>query len=282
MKTSIAAAFGLPPLHDPTDILNAHDRLIDSTLIDAQLAVTMTPLKFEPYAGADALTYILRGEPLQILGDWNGWQLVVSVIDGYLGWLGHSAVTSSVLEPTHRSNAPLSHIFSAPDLKSKPISTLTMGAYIVVSSSAENGFLPLEGGGWVFAKHLSVIGSYENDPVSVAERFIGAPYLWGGRSALGMDCSGLVQMSLASCGHRVHRDSNCQFKSIGRALQEGERPMRGDLAFFPGHVGWMLDSLHMLHANATHMAVTVDTVDAVTGWIAAETDTPPFLGFRRP
>jgi len=282
MKTSIAAAFGLPPLHDPTDILPEHDRLIDSKLIDAQLAVTMTPLRFDPYPDAEVLTYVLKGEPLQILGDWNGWQMVVSVIDGYLGWLDLSAITTAVLEPTHRACTPLSHIYSAPDLKSKPTSTLTMGSYVNVASSAENGFLPLESGGWVYARHLTVIGAYEDDPVSIAERFISAPYLWGGRSALGIDCSGLVQISLASCGHRVHRDSGCQFKSIGRPLKEGEKPMRGDLAFFPGHVGWMLDNVHMLHANATHMAVTVDTVDDVTKWVAAETEAQPFLGYRRP
>lgn len=282
MNTSVAAAFGLPILHDPTDIISAHARLIKCQMIDAQVATSMAPLKFDPDTASETLTYVLKGEPLQVLGEKGPWQLVVSVIDGYLGWLDQNAVAPEVQDPTHRVSAPLSHIYSAPDLRSKPISTLVMGAYVNVTGSAENKFMPLEGGGWVYERHLQVIGSYQADPIAIAESMIGAPYLWGGRSKLGIDCSGLVQMALASCGHRVHRDSGPQFSSLGRALEDGESPMRGDLAFFPGHVGWMLDSVHILHANATHMAVTVDTVGDVTEWVAAEeSEKPPFLGFKR-
>jgi len=281
MNTSVAAAFGLPPLFDPTDILGAHDRLINSKIIDAQVTAAMAPLKFDPDSESETLSYALKGEPLQVLGEKGIWTLVVLVIDGYLGWLDQSAVSPNVKDPTHRVSAPLSHIYSAPDLKSKPISTLVMGSYVNIIGSAQNKFMPLDSGGWVYEKHLSVIGTYANDPVAVAESMIGSPYLWGGRSTLGTDCSGLVQVSLAACGHRVHRDSGPQYKSLGRALESNESPARGDLAFFPGHVGWMLDSVHLLHANATHMAVTVDTVDTVTEWIANETESPPFLGIRR-
>jgi cell wall-associated NlpC family hydrolase len=281
MNTSIAAAFGLTPLHDPTGILLDHPRLIDSTTIDAQVAVAMAPLKLEPDQRSETQTFVLRGEPLQILGEYQEWQLAVSVIDGYLGWLDQGAIAQQLQEPTHRLKVPLSHSFSAPDLKSPPAGTLSMGSYIHVTGSAQNGFMPLEGGGWVFEGHLAVIGAYVEDPLTVAESFIGAPYLWGGRSALGIDCSGLVQMALASCGHRVHRDSGPQLASLGRNLDPSEMPMRGDLAFFPGHVGWMLDSTHLLHANATNMAVTIDPVDDVTNWVAAETDKPPFSGFKR-
>jgi len=206
---------------------------------------------------------------------------VVSVIDGYLGWLDQGVVSPDVNEPTHRVSAPLSHVYSAPDLKSKPLSTLVMGSYVNVTGSSQNRFMPLDDGGWVFENHLAIIGKYADDPITTAESLIGAPYLWGGRSTLGVDCSGLVQIALASCGYRVHRDSGPQFLSLGRPLKKTETPLRGDLAFFPGHVGWMLDSVHILHANATHMAVTVDTIDAVTKWITGETDEPPFSGFRR-
>lgn len=281
MNTSIAAAFGLPPLHDPGGLLESHARLLNCTMIDAQVAVPMAPLKKDPEATAETLTYVLRGEPLQILGEYGSWQLAVSVIDGYLGWLDHGAIQAEVHDPTHRITVPLSHLYSAPDLKSQPVGALTMGSYINIVGSAVKGFMPLDTGGWLYSKHLDVVGQYRDDPVTIAESFISAPYLWGGRSALGIDCSGLVQLALASCGHRVHRDSGPQLKSLGRSLKKGEKAMRGDLAFFPGHVGWMLDSTHLLHANATNMAVTIDPVDEVTQWVARETDKPPFSGFKR-
>jgi cell wall-associated NlpC family hydrolase len=281
LKTSVAAAFGLPPLYDPTQILGERPRLINSTLIDGQLSAPMAPLKFDPDIESETLSYILKGEPLQVLAETNGWQLVVSVIDGYLGWLDANIVSAEVQDPTHRVSAPLSHVYSAPNLKSKPLSTLVMGSYVNVTGSSQHHFMPLTKGGWAFEGHLDVVGTYQNDPVTVAESLIGAPYLWGGRTALGIDCSGLVQMALAACGHRVHRDSGPQYQSLGRVLEDSEKPQRGDLAFFPGHVGWMLDSVHLLHANASKMAVTVNTVDTVTGWIAAETRNPPFLGYKR-
>ena len=281
MSTSIAEAFGLPALYDPTAIVDEHERLINSTLIDAQVSTTMTPLKFNPDLESETVSYVLRGEPLQVLGEKGPWQIVVSTIDGYLGWIDQSAVSVDVQEPTHRVCVPLGHIYSAPDLKSNPLSTLVMGSYVQAIGSAQNQFMPLDTGGWVFERHLAVVGAYADDPVLIAESLIGAPYLWGGRSSLGIDCSGLVQLALASCGHRVHRDSWAQFQSLGRALKKSEKPARGDLAFFPGHVGWMLDNVHLLHANATNMAVTIDTVEQVTSWIAAETDNPPFLGYRR-
>jgi len=281
MKTSVAEAFGLPPLFDPTAIVEEHERLIASSIFDAQVSSTMAPLKFDANANSETLTYVLKGEPLQVLGEKGAWQLVVSAIDGYFGWLDQSAVSVDVKDPTHRVSAPLCHIYSAPDLKSNPVSTLVMGSYVNVTGSAQNGFMPLASGGWVYEKHLAIVGAYADDPVSVAESLIGAPYLWGGRSSMGIDCSGLVQLALASCGYRVLRDSWTQFKSLGRILEDGEPPARGDLAFFPGHVGWMLDNMHLLHANATNMAVTVDTVDTVTDWIAEETSNPPFLGFKR-
>ncbi len=281
LKASVAEAFGLPDLYDPTDIIDRHDRLVHSATIDAQVHATMTPLKYDPDDASETLTYLLKGEPLQVLGETEGWQLVVSVIDGYLGWIDIASLRPDVLGPTHRVNMPLSHIYSAPDIKSKPTSALVMGSYVTITGSAQNSFMPLKEGGWVFEKHLAIVGQYQSDPVLIAESMIGAPYLWGGRSALGIDCSGLVQVALASCGHRVHRDSGAQFESLGRLLEDGETPMRGDLAFFPGHVGWMLDSLHILHANSTQMAVTIDTVNIVIKRIAQETELPPFSGFKR-
>ncbi len=281
METSNIASFGLPALHDPDCVMEGQSRLIDSIVIDAQVSTVVAPLKFDPDIDSETLTYVIHGEPLQVLGETGPWQLVVSVLDGYLGWIDHGSVAPSVTEPTHTVCVPLAHVYSSPDLKSNPVKTLPLGSYVAVTGSAQNGFMPLAGGSWIFARHVAVVGDYDEDPVSVAECFVGVPYLWGGRTTLGMDCSGLVQVSLAACGMRVHRDSGTQFASLGRLLAEDETPDRGDLAFFPGHVGWMLDSEYILHANATNMAVTVDRLEDVISWVAAETDKPPFSGFKR-
>jgi len=281
METSSAASFGLSPLHDPAGIMQDQARLIDSILIDAQVTSVVAPLKIDPEAESETLTYVLYGEPLQVLAETGSWQLVVSVTDGYLGWIDQRSVSGKVTEPTHTVCVPLTHRYEAPDLKTNPVKTLPLGAYVTATGSAENGFLPLVDGSWVFIRHLRVIGNYDDDPVAVAECFAGVPYLWGGRSVLGIDCSGLIQVSLAACGRRVHRDSGTQLDSLGNFLKEGEHPQRGDLAFFPGHVGWMLDSEYILHANATHMAVTIDRLEDVISWVAAQTTTPPFLGFKR-
>lgn len=281
METSNTASFGLPPLHDPTGVMEDQSRLIDSIVIDAQVATVVAPLKFDPDIDSETLTYVIYGEPLQVLGETGTWQLVVSVLDGYLGWVDHGAVAATVSEPTHTVCVPLAHVYESPDLKSNPVKTLPLGSYVTVTGSAQNGFMPLAGGNWVFARHMAVVGDYDDDPVSVAECFIGVPYLWGGRTTLGMDCSALVQVALGACGCRVHRDSGAQFASLGRPLEDGENPKRGDLAFFPGHVGWMVDSEYILHANATNMAVTVDRLDDVIKWVAAQTDEPPFSGFKR-
>lgn len=281
METSNISSFGLPPLHDPEGIIEGQSRLIDSILIDAQVATVVAPLKFDPDIESETLTYVVYGEPLQVLGETGTWQLVVSVLDGYLGWVDHGAVSATVTEPTHTVCVPMAHMYSSPDLKSNPVQTLPLGSYVTVTGSAQNGFMPLAGGHWVFARHVAIVGDYDDDPVSVAECFVGVPYLWGGRTMLGMDCSGLVQISLAACGFRVHRDSGTQFASLGRLLGKDETAQRGDLAFFPGHVGWMLDHQYILHANATNMAVTIDRLEEVIAWVAAETEEPPFYGFRR-
>lgn len=281
MGTSSTASFGLPAIHDPYGVMQDQSRLIDSIMIDAQVATVVAPLKYDPESASETLTYVIFGEPLQVLGETGSWQLVVSVVDGYLGWVDHGAVSSTVVEPTHSVCVPMAHVYEAPDLKSNPVMTLPLGAYVTVTGSVQNGFMPLAGGNWVFARHLAVVGDFDDDPVSVAECFIGVPYLWGGRTTLGMDCSGLVQVSLAACGQRVHRDSGTQFDSLGRLLADDETPRRGDLAFFPGHVGWMVDKEYILHANATNMAVTVDRLEDVIKWVAAQTDKPPFSGFKR-
>lgn len=278
--------FGLPPLYDPANLLEKSNHLLRASIIDGLGARPIVAVKAKPDADAETLTELLYSEPVQILAEMPGWWFIISIIDGYMGWVPDSAIDEFDVLPSHRVSAPLSHVYREPDLKSAPEVVLPMGAFITLPGVSENGFSELHVGGWIYEKHVTPVGMGTADPVETAESFIGSPYLWGGRSKLGIDCSGLVQIALAAAGHRVHRDSGPQYESLGRALEVGEKPMRGDLAFFPGHVGVMVDGIHLLHANATHMMVTVDPLEDVTGWVEAEMKQkgrtgPAFLGFRR-
>ncbi len=282
-KMGLLKPYGLPALHDPKNELQSNSSLCECVSIDAQCILPWAALKSAPQNSATTVSELLYGEPLQILEREDAWLKVACITDGYVGWVLAGATARGLTRPSHRICVPMTHIYRSPDLKSEPLLPLPMASYVHIKSPAplENGFLPHENGGFVFSAHLKPLGAFSDDPVSVAERYLGVPYLWGGRTLIGIDCSGLIQLALSAAGHRVLRDSGSQFKSLGRPLEDGEKAARGDLAFFPGHVGWMLDSVHLLHANATHMAVTVDTVDDVTEWVRKDGAKEPFSGFRR-
>lgn len=282
-KMKSVKSYGLPALFDPQEELARSSKLVDCIQIDVQCTTPWAALKSEPDTAAMTVSEALFGEPFQLLDRKDAWLKVAAITDGYSGWILAGATTRGQVHPTHRVAVPMTHIYRSADIKSEPLLPLPMGSYLQVkkSNAAEKGFLPLETGGYVFAKHVAPLGGFVDDPVTVAESFLGAPYLWGGRTKMGIDCSGLVQLALSAAGHRIHRDSGAQLRSLGRKLAKHEQPARGDLAFFPGHVGWMVDAVHLLHANATHMAVTVDTVDQVIETVRATGEPNPFSGFRR-
>lgn len=188
------------------------------------------------------------------------WAWIQLVRDGYVGYVPADAVGREVTEPTHRVSAVGTWLYPEANIKAPPITHLTMGCEIAVKTLGER-FAELQSGEFIIGRHIMERTRFARDYVAVAERFIGTPYLWGGRSRLGLDCSGLVQLALEATGVSCPRDSDMQKAQLGTELlipSDLEGLDRGDLVFWPGHVGIMADGVMLLHANAFHMSVTVE------------------------
>lgn len=216
-----------------------------------------TPLQLDPSPEAPLATEALKGERVTIYDtNGEGWAWGQLAADGYVGWLPANALTTPGASPTHKVISLRTFVFPVPSIKALPLEALPFGARLVVARS-EGGFAVTASGAFVPAVHLAPIGAYETDFVAVAERFVGAPYLWGGKTMLGLDCSGLVQIALTACGISCPRDSDMQEQALGTAAEPSD-PQRGDLFFWKGHVGIASDRESLLHANAFHMAVAIE------------------------
>ncbi len=215
------------------------------------------PLRCDPSPEALLATEALKGERV-IVFDTNGegWAWGQLAADGYVGWLPANALAAPGPPPTHKVASLRTFVFPVPSIKVLPLEALPFGARLAVTRS-EAGFAVTPSGGFVPAVHLVPIGKYETDVVAVAERFLGAPYLWGGKTMLGLDCSGLVQVALSACGISCPRDSDMQEAALGVAVDASD-PQRGDLVFWKDHVGMVRDRSSLLHANAFHMAVVIE------------------------
>lgn len=225
-------------------------------------AASSAMLRGAPDAGAVAVTELLRGEAFHMLDARGGWAWGYCGHDHYVGYVPVEALGEPV-DATHVTRA-VALVFAGADIKSPVRGLLPAGARL--AGTIEGDFLAT-GEGFVHARHLRAPGTRERDWVAVAERYLGAPYVWGGRG-LGVDCSGLVQMALAACGIAAPRDTDQQAREIGMALPEDTALRRGDLVFFPGHVGLMLDEARIIHANAFWMAVTVEPLAEVIARLA--------------
>lgn len=217
----------------------------------------LAPLRREPAHDAPLDTEVLHGEEVVVYETTEeGWVWGQAKRDGYVGWLPESALSEDGAAPTHRVGALRAFVFPKADIKAPPLASLSFGSSFVALRE-EKSFVVSANGGFIPKQHAVAIDFREQDPVEVARRFLGTPYLWGGRSSLGLDCSGLVQLALQSAGIEAPRDSDMQ-QRIGRAVSfsGGEKALaRGDLIFWKGHVGFYAGEGRFLHANAHHMAV---------------------------
>ncbi|MCV6586718.1 MAG: NlpC/P60 family protein [Marinibacterium sp.] len=205
------------------------------------------------------------GQPFTVLDTRDGWAFGFDPGDGYVGYLRAAQLTDGPA-PSHRITARASHIYSAPDIKSPEIAMLGLGS--LIRGRPQGDFLALEPGGYVPLAHVAPVDTTTPDPASVAETLLGTPYLWGGDSAFGIDCSGLVQLAQHSAGRDCPRDSDLQARH-GRDIGQDEPLLRGDVICWKGHVGLMLDAHTLIHANAHHMAVAIEPLDAALTRIAA-------------
>jgi cell wall-associated NlpC family hydrolase len=223
------------------------------------------PLRRAPSESAPLDTEALRGEAVRVFEtNAAGWCWAQLSTDRYVGWIPRAALAASAPAPTHRVSVLRTFAFSEPDIKSEPLAALSLGAAVTVVGEAEDknaSYALIDPAGAVVVQHLSPMAVRPSDWTAIAELFVGTPYLWGGKTGLGLDCSGLVQLAFQACGIPAPRDSDMQEAGLGDLLplQSGLPPLkRGDLVFWRGHVGLMQNAAMLLHANAHHMAVAAE------------------------
>ena len=236
-----------------------------------QIAAAVADVKSGPAPDASLDTQALCGEIVTVYEDEEGYAWGQLEGDSYVGYLPSTALTPDVIAPTHSVRTRSTFVYPAANMKVPPVDALPFGARVGVAG-ASGDFLSLARGGFVFARHLAPLESLEADFVAVAESMMGAPYLWGGKTPAGIDCSGLVQVSLAAAGRTAPRDTDMQVKTLGEALPVTDdlaHLRRGDLVFWKGHVGVMRDPTTLLHANGHHMLVASEPLAQARARIAA-------------
>lgn len=225
------------------------------------------PLTFAPKADARLESQLLYGEAFTVFEDRDGWCWGQNQFDGYVGYVPSAALSAEVHTPTHQVAAPSLHLYSGPDMKRRTTGAISIGALVRIVD-VEGGFAQLASGEWVFAKHLVDLNYFNADLVGTALKLLGTPYLWGGRSARGLDCSALLQLALLMAGERAPRDSDMLEAFAGEPVpivdgHDFGNIEDGDMVFFPGHCGFFVHGWRFLHANAFDMEVSLHSFSDV-------------------
>ncbi|MDH2383393.1 NlpC/P60 family protein [Bradyrhizobium sp. CER78] len=231
----------------------------------------IAPLRQAPAADAEQMTQALRGERVTIYDrNGEGWAWGQLADDGYVGWIPEAALTKPGAAPTHKVTVLRTLAFPGPSIKLPPVEALALGSKLAIIR--EDGAFAVTRDGWHLPRqHLAPLDAMAQDFAGIAEQFVSTPYLWGGKSGLGIDCSGLVQIALTAAGTGCPRDSDMQQEGLGRELTaaESKHLQRGDLIFWKGHVAIVRDATTIVHANAHHMATVVENTEAAIARIKA-------------
>lgn len=205
------------------------------------------------------------GAQVQEIEAQDGWSFVRHDADGYVGYVP-SAALGVPRALTHRISARASHLYTAPKVQAPERTALPFDARVQVTSI--EGDFARTPDGYIPTQHLRHLDDPFKDAIDLAEMFLGVPYLWGGNSIWGLDCSGLVQQCCAACGIACPGDADLQQASLGQELPRVTPPQRGDAIFWRGHVALVYDAEHLIHANGTSMDVTIEPMQVAIDRIA--------------
>ncbi|MBL4600458.1 MAG: C40 family peptidase [Rhizobiaceae bacterium] len=287
------------PVIDPLDKrLNAfNENIADSRLrkdvksakyvdgLPAQIVAPCVDMRRVPDLKTGIDTQLLLGQSVQVFERRDGFAWVQAKLDGYVGWVEEKCLSDDISIFTHRVLVGRSFVYPGPDLRFPRAKTLSMGSLVKVAGEAETRgtqYAVLASGEGMIASHLCPIDEYETDYVSVAERLIGTPYLWGGNSGFGIDCSGLIQIAMMMCEQKVLRDSDMQTATLGSPIEPGEsfeNLQRGDLIFWRGHAAIAQGDGLMVHASGHSMTVTSELLKEAIERIAYIYERP--IAFKR-
>lgn len=242
-----------------------------------QVSAGVAALRKTPEPDSTQVSQVVFGETVILHHESGEFGLVQSEVDRYVGWVLMAALSAPVLAPTHRVQAGRLHTYAEPAIMAAPNFVIGTGARLTATGRTNGRYLEFERAGWIVDHLVAPIDALEDDPVAVAERFLGTPYLWGGRDCLGLDCSGLVQIAFGACGVRAPRDSDMQRAWFGEPVLDWPSPgvlQRGDLIFWKGHVGLLADAETLLHANGTFMTTMAEPLQPAIERIANEYGEP--------
>ena len=230
-----------------------------------------TALRRSPSLTAPLDTQALYGEAVTVYEANNGWAWGQLSSDNYVGYLRLDDL-GAFSAPTHRVRTRGSFVYPEADIKRPPVMLLSLNAAVTITE-IRSDFAAMSNGCWIFGGHLAALNDHAADFVSVAETLLHTPYLWGGRTSFGIDCSGLIQQALAAAGVSAPRDSDMQEVALGAPLPVNMADgglRRGDLVFWRGHVGVMQDDTMLLHANGHHMLVVSEPLAVARARISAK------------
>jgi len=230
-------------------------RFVEGTL--RQVAGGVVDLRSRPSDSARLDSQLLGGELVRVFENRDGWSWLQNDTDGYVGYARSDALRGEVHAPSHVVAVPRSLVYSEPDPKAPALDALALTSSVAIVGE-KAGYSERAGGGWLYSRHLVPISESAPDYVATALAFLGAPYLWGGKTNLGLDCSGLVQVVLHRAGIPCPRDADQQAGTLGAAHPPGTPLLRGDLIYFPGHVAIALDDWRVVNANAHDMLVAIE------------------------